>query len=166
MRKLAQSLPLFLFIFGVLFVFWIIFVATFSRAELLVGFFAALLGSIGICVVQHSDDSHFRPRLRHWLEFVRVPWYVVTGTWTLFWVTIKDVFGFRAAESLFRIATFDAGDACDPVDTGRRVLAIAYTTISPNFIVLGINVRDRFMLFHQVDRSPVLQLDKDLGAHS
>jgi multisubunit Na+/H+ antiporter MnhE subunit len=166
MRKLAKFLPLFFIIFGVLFVFWIIFVGTFSRPELLVGFFAALLGGIGISVVQHADDAHFRPRVRHWLEFVRVPWYVVTGTWTLFLVTVKDVLGVKRAESLFRLATFDAGDECDPVGTGRRVLAIAYTTISPNFIVLGINVRDRFMLFHQVDRSPVLQLDKDLGARS
>jgi hypothetical protein len=164
MRRLAQLLALLLISFGVLFVFWIVFVGTFSRSELLVGFFAALLGSTGICVVQHANDAHFRPRLWHWLEFARMPWYIVAGTWQLFLVTVKDVFGIKRADSLFRLATFQSGEECDQADTGRRVLTVAYTTISPNFIVLGINVRDRYMLFHQVERSGILQLDKDLGA--
>jgi hypothetical protein len=44
------------------------------------------------------------------------------------------------------------------------VLAVAYTTMSPNFIVLGINTKEKGLVFHQIERSGVPKMTKNLGA--
>jgi hypothetical protein len=46
----------------------------------------------------------------------------------------------------------------------RRVFATFYTTMAPNFIVIGIDYRQSRMLFHQLERTSVSMMTKDLGA--
>ncbi len=98
------------------------------------------------------------------LALWRIPGYLVTGTWEVIAVAAKDQLGIKRAQSLFRIVRFDAGKKDDSHATARRVLAASYTTIAPNFIVLGVNTNDRELLFHQIERSPVPAMTKDLGA--
>jgi len=166
MRKLLHLAPLFAVSFGVLYACWVCFVGTFAAHELELGIGAAFVGAVGLCVVQNANDAHFRPRLKHWLQVLRTPWYIVADSVQLFLISVKDLLGIKRAESLFRLATFDAGAQCNVEDTGRRVLTVAYTTCSPSFVVLGINVRDRYMVFHQLQRGEVPQLDKDLGVRA
>ncbi|MEO8725604.1 MAG: hypothetical protein ABI383_05730 [Acidobacteriaceae bacterium] len=149
-----------------LFVCWIIFVGTFSQWELVVGAGAALLGGVGICVVESQDSAHFCPTLRAWLSLWRVPWYVLSDTREILWDVVRDLLGGRKADSVFRLATFAAGEERDPQDTGRRVLAVAYTTMTPSIVVLGVNVRDRYMLFHQIERTGIPKMTQALGAKS
>lgn len=61
--------------------------------------------------------------------------------------------GGKRAESLFRVSPFRAGTAENPRATARRALAVVYTTVAPNFIVLGANANQQKMLFHQIERS-------------
>ncbi len=148
----------------VLFVFWMVFVGTFEWWELLIGIGVALTGAVAICVAERAEDSHFRPRLGDLIQLVFVPWLLVEGTYEILWVSLRDLMGGRKAESLFRVGKFEAGEVCDPHDTARRVLAVAYTTTAPNFIVLGINTHEKQLLFHQIEKSGVPTMTKNLGA--
>ena len=60
---------------------------------------------------------------------------------------------------------FDPGGS-DPESAARRALAIAYTTIPPNFVVLGIDLDKRVMLVHQVSESETPTMTRNLGAKS
>ncbi|HZP62746.1 MAG TPA: hypothetical protein VFB28_04960 [Terriglobales bacterium] len=148
----------------ILFVFWLVFVGTFSKWEILVGLGVAVVGGIALCVVENAADSRFRPRAKDLLQAVYVPWLLVQGTYEILRVALRDLLGGPKAVSAFRIAAFEAGQFCDPEDTARRVLAVVYTTMAPNFIVLGINTPQRQLVFHQIERSGVPQMTKNLGA--
>jgi hypothetical protein len=47
---------------------------------------------------------------------------------------------------------------------GRRVLAVGYTTLTPNFVVLGIARKQGLLLYHQVLAGEVLEMTRKLGA--
>jgi hypothetical protein len=128
------------------------------------GVVAALLGATGLCVVQLAEDAHFKPRISDWLSVWRMPWYLVQGTWEILMVLVRDLSGGERAKSLFRLAEFDAGPEKDQVATGRRTLAVGYTTMAPNFIVFGINPQYGMMLFHQIEESGIPKMTQDLGA--
>lgn len=147
-----------------LFVFWLVFVGTFNRWELLVGAGVAVVGGFAIAVIERADDAHFRPLFPDLLQAVYIPWLLAQGTYEILWVSLRDLFGGRKAVSAFQIVRFDAGERCNLHDTGRRVLAVAYTTMAPNFIVLGVNTKDKNLLFHQIERSAVPKMTKNLGA--
>ena len=73
------------------------------------------------------------------------------------------LFGRKPADSLLLAVPYEAlGD--DPGDAAKRALAIAYTTSTPNFIVLGIDKERGTLVFHQIERGPVLEVLKRLGA--
>jgi multisubunit Na+/H+ antiporter MnhE subunit len=143
---------------------WIVFVGTFALHELLIGVVAALLATLGLLVVNVNYSARFSPSLRDLLSLWRLGWYLFSGTGEVLLVALKDLLRIKPAESIFRIAPFRAGSRKDSCDTARRVLAVAYTTVAPNFIVLGINSTNQQLLFHQIERSSVPQMTKDLGA--
>jgi hypothetical protein len=58
---------------------------------------------------------------------------------------------------------FDSGGD-DPESAARRALAIMYTTIPPNFVVVGIDRKKNLMLVHQVSPTPTPLIAKRLGA--
>lgn len=163
-HKKATFAALFAISAPLLFIFWLLFVGTFNQWELLVGAGVALIGALAICVVEMAEDSHFRPRAQDLAQIVFVPWLLLQGTYEILMVSLRDLLGGRKAISAFRVAQFQAGEVCDPQDTGRRVLATAYTTMAPNFIVFGINTPERQLLFHQIERSGVPKMTKNLGA--
>jgi hypothetical protein len=93
----------------------------------------------------------------------RIPWYVVSGIGEVVLVFLKDLTGRDRAKSLYRFCGFKTSKS-DPLLVARRVLATAYTTTAPNFIVIGIDYRQSRMLFHQLERSSVPRMTKELGA--
>jgi uncharacterized protein YbjT (DUF2867 family) len=52
----------------------------------------------------------------------------------------------------------------DAADAALRALAIAYTTSTPNFIVIGIDRKRGQLVYHQIKKSPVLPVTVKLGA--
>ncbi len=145
---------------------WLFFVGTFSLHELLIGIIAAVLASAGMVVVTIFYQTPFSPGAADLLALWRLPWYLVSGTWEVLVVAAKDLVGSERAESVFRVAPFDAGATKDPRKTARRALAAIYTTIAPNFIVLGVNPSDHKLLFHQIKRSSVPKMTEQLGAEA
>jgi multisubunit Na+/H+ antiporter MnhE subunit len=93
----------------------------------------------------------------------RIPWYVASDIGKVVVVFLKDVSGIEAAKSLYRVCGFKTSKS-DARLVARRVLATAYSTMTPNSIVIGIDYRQSRMLFHQIVRSPVAQMMKELGA--
>ena len=154
---IGLSLPIF-------YVFWILFTGTFALHELLIGIVGTLLTTTGLLVVNLQYEARFSPSLLDLITLWRIPWYLLSGTWEIVMVATKDLLGIKPAKSLFRIASFDAGDERDPRATARRVLAVTYTTIAPNFIIVGINRSNGTLLFHQIERSSVPKMTQDLGA--
>jgi len=145
---------------------WIVLTGTFALHELLLGILAALLATLGLGTVNLKYPARFRPTLGELLAFWRLSWYLLSGAGEVWLVAARDLVGGKPANSIFRLAEFEAGEQEDPHCTARRVLATAYTTVAPNFIVLGVNSRERKLLFHQIERSAVPKMTKGLGAKS
>jgi hypothetical protein len=51
-----------------------------------------------------------------------------------------------------------------PVQAARRVLATAYTSATPNSIVVGIDYDQQRILIHQMQRSGLTAMQRALGA--
>jgi len=59
---------------------------------------------------------------------------------------------------------FDPGAPDEPHDAARRALAIAYSTMTPATVVLGIDQQTGRMLYHQLERSELPRMTRNLGA--
>lgn len=57
----------------------------------------------------------------------------------------KQLFTKKGADSLIRAVPFEVGDD-DAHSAARRALAVTYTTLTPNFVVLGIAHKQALLL--------------------
>jgi multisubunit Na+/H+ antiporter MnhE subunit len=143
-------------------VFWVACVSTVRSHELLVGLGAVLL-SVGSCLfVIRTLPLQFCPTLGEIAQIWRLPAYVAVDLIQITLVLILDLAG-RRAPSLFRSAPWGPVRN-DCRDTAKRVLAVSFTTVSPNCIVVGIDCGRGQMLFHQLKKSPVSAMTRNLGA--
>ncbi len=149
--------------FCVLLGLWFLYTATPKLPELLAGIAAALIATVATALVQGQNFARFRPKLKWLLLFLLEPWYVMTGSWDIFVALIKRILGMKS-EAQLKAVHFDAGAAEDSNDAARRALAIALTTIPPNFIVIGIDIKGDLMLIHQVSPSATPFVAKRVGA--
>lgn len=142
--------------------FWIACVATFHLHEMLLGLAAVAL-SVAFCLFTiRTLPLRFRPTVSEILQVLYVPWYVFVDLLQITLVLLLDLSG-RRAPSLFRSVPWlpvkNTGR-----DTARRVLAIAYTTVSPNCIVLGVDCARHQLLFHQLRADSLPRFTRSLGA--
>lgn len=144
---------------------WILFVAGIKPEEMIVGAICMPLTIVFSWYVANQCSMKIRLRTMDVLQAWYIPWYVVTGAWEIISVLVKDVLHIAPAESLFR-ATPYREDSEDPAVIGRRVLAVTYTTATPNFIIVGIDLKTRRMLFHQIKKSGVRTMTRRLGAQA
>lgn len=166
MRRVRKSGVTVVIGLPIFYLLWLVFTGTFSWHELLVGVVAAALSVVGMIVVHLQYPARFAPSIKELLAGWRLPWYLVSGTGEIFLVAGRDLIGGKRAQSLFRVVPFDAGRGNDPRHATRRALATLYTTIAPNFIVVGVNSSDQRLLFHQIERSSVPRMTQSLGAQS
>jgi multisubunit Na+/H+ antiporter MnhE subunit len=143
-------------------VFWLACVATVRPHELLVGVGAVLLSVSSCLFVVRTLPLQFRPTLKEIAQIWRVPAAIVIDVFRITQVLILDFAG-RRAPSLFRSAPWGPVENTAR-DTAKRALAVSYTTLSPNCIVVGIDCRRRQILFHQLEKSPVSKMTRNLGA--
>jgi hypothetical protein len=144
---------------------WILLVAGTRPHEMFVGAGSVLLSALFLAVVTRMStvtvDFHLSDVVQGW----RIPWYVLSDCYTITAVLLRDLFTSRRADSLYRVSGFQTSKD-DPRLVARRVLATIYSTTSPNSIVIGIDYRQSRMLFHQIERSSVSKMAKNLGANS
>ena len=146
-----------------IFLFWIGFTATVKSHELLLGGCTTALTLALFFNIIRTESLRFRLRLRDLLVIWRVPGAVLRDCWILIVVLFNDLTGREPAGSFYRACGFRTSTH-DPVLIGRSALAIAYTTASPNMMVIGIDPAQSLMLFHQLKRDPVPRSAQALGA--
>ena len=165
LRKLSYWMDVF-FTWVILIGVFLLFTSSLERIEVYVGIGAAAIAAIASAVFESLGVVAFRPRLRDLIQAWRIPWYMLTGSWELLKATAMQMFTRRGAQSIVFGVPFDMGLEKDPPSAARRALAVVYTTMTPNFVVLGLDGRNQLMLYHQVLSSPVLEMTKELGART
>jgi multisubunit Na+/H+ antiporter MnhE subunit len=142
---------------------YLLFVSTLTKPELFAGILSTVIATVAAGVFGTVGVVHFNPKLREILEAWRLPYYAVQGSWELFKALANQLFTKKGADSLIRAVSFEVGDE-DAHSAGRRALAVFYTTLTPNFVVLGIAHKQALLLYHQVLPGDVLQMTINLGA--
>lgn len=142
---------------------WILLVAGIHLHEMLVGVVSVLLAALFLWTVQRSSSLRVRFTLRDVLECWRLPWYVLSDAGLVTVLLFRDLFRRKPVQSFYRVCGFVTSKD-DPLLLSRRVLATAYTTASPNSIVIGIDYAQSRMLLHQLERSGVSTMARNLGA--
>ena len=141
---------------------WVLLVGGVKPQEMLVGALSVIAATAFLSSILRSQKMELNFTFRDVAKIWRVPWYILDNTLTLCDVLIKDVFGLQPAGSYYRVSGFKTSKT-DPTLVARRVLATAYTTVSPNSIVIGIDYEQSRMLLHQVKRGEVSKMTKQLG---
>jgi multisubunit Na+/H+ antiporter MnhE subunit len=141
---------------------WFAFTQRLSKGELLAGLVAAALAGTASRLVWAHNTATFAGAGRALLQAWRLPWYALVGTGEVLGVLLRHLTG-RPAPSLLLSVPFDAGGG-DARSQARRALAVTYTTITPNFIVLGIDRERGLLWYHQLRRGPVPRMTRALGA--
>lgn len=143
-------------------IFWIASVASLRLHELLIGIPAVLI-SVAFCLFTvRTLPLRFRPTLAELAEIRSLPWYVALDVAEVVAVLFRSFTGAHIP-SLFRSVPWRK-NAESARATAARVLATAYTTVSPNCIVIGIDRDRRQVLFHQLRRAPLPPATRRLGA--
>jgi hypothetical protein len=147
-----------------LFLLWALLTSGFKAQESLMGAFAALVGSSVYLLLRRKTGFTFQPRMGELLQAWRLPWYLLSGSWMITQVLFLDLLGIRRAGSFYRATSFDSGNEQPARQITRRTLATAFTTVSPDFIIIGVDTERKQMLFHQILRTDVPKMTKNLGA--
>jgi hypothetical protein len=142
---------------------WILLVAGTKRDEMIVGALCLLAAGLFLQLVYRAEQQKLDIRLKDLATCWRLPWYVLSDTRVVTLVLLKDLFGIKRASSFYRVCGFKTAKD-DPLLAARRVLATAFTTVTPNSIVIGIDYEQSRMLFHQLQRSRVSKMTQELGA--
>ena len=140
---------------------WVLLVAGTTAHEMVVGAFAVVLATIFLAVVWHQQPQHIKMTAKDVLQGWRLPWYLLADAWVVTLVLIRDLMGKRAG-SYYRVCGFKTARE-EPTLVGKRVLATVYASMSPNSIIVGIDWKQSRMLTHQIARSPVSRMTKNLG---
>lgn len=141
---------------------WELLVDKLAFNELWFGVVAAIFGASATEAVRGLNFARFWPQFRWVAEGWRLPAYAVTGTAEIFTALAKQVFARKPAESLVLAARYDVGGD-DSHDAARRALAIGFNSAVPNSVVIGIDQERELLVFHQISRTPVKQMTKNLG---
>lgn len=144
---------------------WILFVAGIKPEEMIVGAVCILLTAAFTGYLAGQSSPTMKLRLTDVMQIWRVPGLLVIDAWAILCVLILDILQLSPAASLFRSAPFERNEK-SPIAVARRILAVAYTTATPNLIILGIDASTSQMLFHQLKKSDVPTMTRRLGAQA
>lgn len=142
---------------------WVLSTGTVHLHELLVGAVVVVLSTLFLRQVFLEELGRFSFTAADLLSAWHIPWYVLSSSSEIVMVLLKDLFGGPRASSIYRVCGFQTSRD-DPRMVARRALAIGYTSFSPNFIIVGIDYHLSRMLFHQLQRSTIPDMTKQLGA--
>ncbi len=142
---------------------WIVFVASINPHELIVGLFASVATLVFAIFVCGNSSTHLELHARDIAQGWRIPWYIASGVWDILLVLLKDVLRLKPAPDLYTVCGFDSSSH-DPVRIARTVLAVSYTTMGPNSLVIGIDPAQSRMLLHQMSPGSIPRMAQALGA--
>jgi len=139
---------------------WFLFVYQLSLSELVAGASVAVVTIAAFHLSLSVEPLRFRPKLRWFLPVLSLPLTVVCDMGILLEALIRLIAG-KPVPSSFEVTHFSA-PAEGPRANARRALAVAFTTVSPNSVVAGIDRKSGLVLFHTLKRTPVPEVLKEL----
>ncbi len=125
--------------FLVLAIGWIYFVGSVHLHEMMLGAVVVALSTAFCWLIFKSQTLPFDVRGRDLLQVWRVPGEIVKDSISLIAALLRDLFGGERIGSFYRVCGFKSSKR-DPILVGRSALAVMYSTMSPNMIVIGIDV--------------------------
>ena len=149
--------------FVVLYGAYLLFVSTLTKPELIAGIFVTAIATVASGVFGTIGLVRFKPTPGELAQAWRIPLQAITGTWAVMRALARQLFTKAGPQSQMIAVPFEVGDD-DAHSAGRRALAVTYTTITPNSVVLGILHKQALLLYHQIAPADVPQLTINLGA--
>jgi multisubunit Na+/H+ antiporter MnhE subunit len=143
---------------------WSGLVTGFKLQEMLLGLPATALTVVFLANVLRTEKLSVTFRWADLLQVRRLPAAIVQDCIVVTRVLLRDLAG-EPAPSLYRVCGFQTSKR-DAHLLGRTVLAVTYTTASPNMLVIGIDPAQSLMLFHQLERAEVPAMTRALGARA
>jgi hypothetical protein len=121
--------------------------------ELYAGLAAALIAAAGCEVARLGGlgGTSVRPKwvLRGWRAVAHVPGDV----WWVSVAALEQLVAPQRRRGVLRAVAFDFGEPDQAADAGRRALAEALGSLTPNSIVIGIDQERNLILVHQLRRT-------------
>jgi multisubunit Na+/H+ antiporter MnhE subunit len=162
-RRSRVSFLQLLLIWASQWILWLVFAASLDSHELLFGLLASGMATLGAVIFSRQIWQDFTFRWQWVMEGFRIPWYAVSGTGQVLFGLYQQSFTLRRAASVLVGVPFVVGGR-NAKAAARRVLAVTYTTATPNSIVVGIARKQRLMLVHQIVPGPIKVMTRRLGA--
>ncbi len=147
---------------AVAFAAWLAFTQRWAPSELGVGAAVSVVAAAASDVVWSRNGASFRGAGRLLLSGWQVALYAVTGTFEVLKVLFRQLAG-HPAPSLRLSVRFELGGT-GALAQARQALAIAYTSMTPNFIVLGFDRERGLLWYHQLKRSEIPAMTRRMGA--
>lgn len=148
---------------GLLTALWLIFTESFNLQELLVGAVTIGMTLAFTVFIVATYPLHATFRASDIAQCWRIPSAMVVDTWTATRVLALDLLRGTPIQSSYGVCSFRTEEK-DNDAHGRSVLATAYSSTTPNSIVIGIDVPRRRLLLHQLVRTELSQMLRNLGA--
>lgn len=124
---------------------WLVYTGSLKRNELLAGFCAVVPAAIASEIVRSEEQ----PRLLLHARMFRPAWRVPGDILRDCILVTRRLLRTRRPAGEFRLIPFRAGGS-EAYETARRVLAVEFSTMSPNSIIIGIDGRRNRLLIHEL----------------
>ncbi|MGH9581974.1 MAG: hypothetical protein ACRD4O_03435 [Bryobacteraceae bacterium] len=139
---------------------WFLFVYQASVWEALAAAGAAALTLFSVEKARRYEPLRFQPRA-HWVaQAWRLPKPIFTDTWTLIRALARCLEG-KPSRALFQLVPFQS-PAKGPRGAAQRGLAVLYASTPPNFIFVEYDSEGRYLMAHQVEKSPVPRMIREI----
>jgi hypothetical protein len=150
---------------GVMTGIWILLVGGTKAHEMIIGAASMALAAAFLYNAKQSDTLDLRFRAVDVTTGWRLPCYLVSDVWVVTKVLVLDLLQIKPAGSYCRVWGFRTSKN-GPVLAARRALATAYTSATPNSIVVGVDYEQNRILIHQMRPSGLTAMQRELGATS
>lgn len=142
---------------------WFVFTGEPTFEEMLAGVGCALFCAWFCIHTWREMDLMIALRTADFLEGWRLPWTLMLGAFQVIAVLARDLTTGPRAESILCAVPFERRH--DGNGMFRRVLAVSYTSVSPNTIVIGVDRHRGLFLYHAISRAKLSKMTENLGAH-
>src|SRR2546423_13537810 len=122
--------------FVVLLGLWFVFVGKVGWNEVIAGTIGCAIAATAAQIVWAQHVAAIRGHARWLLEMWRLPKYMITGSWEIFGVLFRQLFGGRPAESLLLAVPYEAGGG-GRAPGGRRAPGPTFTPRTPHLVGSG-----------------------------
>lgn len=143
-------------------VVWIVLVGGFHRDEMIAGALCVLAASMILRLIAGVRRQKLRITLGDLGSGWRVPWYAVQDIFLVSLALLRCLLSGMQPPSAYRVCGFKTSKS-EPQDVARRVLVTAFSSATPNVIVIGVDYAQSRILFHQLQPSEVNETMRDLG---